>query len=167
MNDRCSKWENSKCLTTASQRWSWGADLLIFSISKSKSNFCTLNMMCFFMNLPHLAQSFWFLTLSFFIFYFTILYWFCHTSTCIHHGCTCVPHPELPSHLPPHTITLWRTVWRFLKKMDTFFLKIILLIYFWLHMLFLDETGGGYSLLWCMSFSFQWLLFMWSTGCRW
>ena len=28
--------------------------------------------------------------------YFTILYWFCHTSTCIRHGCTCVPHPETP-----------------------------------------------------------------------
>ena len=26
------------------------------------------------------------------IIYFTILYWFCHTSTCIRHGCTCVPH---------------------------------------------------------------------------
>ena len=34
------------------------------------------------------------------------MYWFCHTSTCIHHRCTCVPHPELPSHLPPHTIPL-------------------------------------------------------------
>ena len=30
--------------------------------------------------------------------YFTILYWFCHTSTWIRHGCTHVPHPEL---LPP------------------------------------------------------------------
>ena len=30
------------------------------------------------------------------IFYFTILYWFCHTSTCIRHGCTCVPNPEPP-----------------------------------------------------------------------
>ena len=29
--------------------------------------------------------------------YFTILYWFCQTSTCIQHGCTCVPHPEPPS----------------------------------------------------------------------
>ena len=28
--------------------------------------------------------------------YFTILYWFCHTSTCIHHGYTRVPHPEPP-----------------------------------------------------------------------
>ena len=28
--------------------------------------------------------------------YFTILYWFCHTSTCIHHKCTRVPRPEPP-----------------------------------------------------------------------
>ena len=32
--------------------------------------------------------------------YFTILYWFCHTSTWIRHGYTRVPHPEPPSHLP-------------------------------------------------------------------
>ena len=38
--------------------------------------------------------------------YFTILYWFCHTSTWIPHGCTCVPHPEPSSHLLPHTISL-------------------------------------------------------------
>ena len=29
---------------------------------------------------------------------------FCHTSTWISHGCTCVPHPDPPSHLPPHPI---------------------------------------------------------------
>ena len=29
---------------------------------------------------------------------------FCHTLTWISHGCTCVPHPESPSHLPPHPI---------------------------------------------------------------
>ena len=29
---------------------------------------------------------------------------FCHTSTWISHGCTCVPHPEPPSHLPPNPI---------------------------------------------------------------
>ena len=29
---------------------------------------------------------------------------FCHTLTWISHGCTCVPHPEAPSHLPPHPI---------------------------------------------------------------
>ena len=28
--------------------------------------------------------------------YFTVLYWFCHTSTWICHGCTRVPHPEPP-----------------------------------------------------------------------
>ena len=38
--------------------------------------------------------------------YFTILYWFCHTLTWIHHGCTHVSHPEPPSHLPPYTIPL-------------------------------------------------------------
>ena len=36
----------------------------------------------------------------------TILYWFCHTSTWIHHGCTRVPHPEPPALLPPLTIPL-------------------------------------------------------------
>ena len=48
----------------------------------------------------------WFLKFIIIIFYFTILYWFCHTSTWIHHGCTCVPNPEPPSHLPSHTIPL-------------------------------------------------------------
>ena len=43
---------------------------------------------------------------SLFFFYFTILYWFCHTSTCIRLGCTRVPPPEPPSLLPPHTIPL-------------------------------------------------------------
>ena len=38
--------------------------------------------------------------------YFTILYWFCHTSTWIRHRCTCVPHPEPPSLLPLCTIPL-------------------------------------------------------------
>ena len=30
---------------------------------------------------------------------------FCHTLTWISHGCTCVPHPDPPSHLPPHHIS--------------------------------------------------------------
>ena len=42
----------------------------------------------------------------FFLFYFTILYWFCHTSTRICHGYTRVPHPEPPSLLRPPTIPL-------------------------------------------------------------
>ena len=40
------------------------------------------------------------------IIYFTILYWFYHTSTWICHGCTCVPNLETPSHLLPHPISL-------------------------------------------------------------
>ena len=40
------------------------------------------------------------------LFYFTILYWFCHTLTWIHHGCTWVPKHEPPSPLPPHIISL-------------------------------------------------------------
>ena len=31
---------------------------------------------------------------------------FCHTLTWISHGFTCVPHPDLPSCLPPHPIPL-------------------------------------------------------------
>ena len=42
------------------------------------------------------------------LFNFTILYWFCHISTWICHGCTRVPNPEPPSHLPPRTIPLGR-----------------------------------------------------------
>ena len=44
--------------------------------------------------------------LFFTLFYFTILYWFCHTLTWIHHRCTCIPKHEPPSHLPPHNISL-------------------------------------------------------------
>ena len=65
---------------------------------------------------PHLfAMKWWDHDLSFLnavcfffftLFYFTILYWFCHTLTWISHGCTWVPNPELPSHLPPHNIPL-------------------------------------------------------------
>ena len=39
-------------------------------------------------------------------FNFTILYWFCHISTWVHHRYTRVPHPEPSSHLPPRTIPL-------------------------------------------------------------
>ena len=31
---------------------------------------------------------------------------FCHTLTWVINGCTCVPHPEPPSHLPPYPIPL-------------------------------------------------------------
>ena len=48
----------------------------------------------------------YFLIFIFTLFCFTILYWFCHTLTWIRHGCTWVPNPEPPSHLPPHIISL-------------------------------------------------------------
>ena len=38
--------------------------------------------------------------------YFTILYWFCLTSTWFRHRCIRVPNPEPLSHLPPRTIPL-------------------------------------------------------------
>ena len=47
-----------------------------------------------------------FLIFIFTLFYLTILYWFCHTLTWIHHGCTCVPKHEPPSLFPPHNISL-------------------------------------------------------------
>ena len=49
---------------------------------------------------------FFFLIFTFTLFYFTMLYWFCHTFIWISHGCTWVPNPEPPSHIPPHTISL-------------------------------------------------------------
>ena len=39
--------------------------------------------------------------LIFTLFYFTILYWFQHTLTWIHHGCTCDPNMNLPPHNIP------------------------------------------------------------------
>ena len=54
--------------------------------------------------------------------YFTILYWFCHTSIWIPHGCTCAPHPEptpislpvpslwvIPVHQPQASCILYQT----------------------------------------------------------
>ena len=54
----------------------------------------------------HLISPFFNLFILIGVNYFTILYWFCHTLTWIHHGCTCGPHPDPPSHLPPHPIPL-------------------------------------------------------------
>ena len=52
-------------------------------------------------------------------------------------------------------------------------LFIYLFIYFWLHWVFVAAHGlslvavsGGYSSLRCIGFSLQWLLLLWSMGCR-
>ena len=54
----------------------------------------------FFLNihLPFIVNKFLIKKIFYYYYFFnfTILYWFCHTSTCILHGCTRVPHPEHP-----------------------------------------------------------------------
>ena len=63
-----------------------------------------------FPNLLDWVQNFHSIIIFFFfftLFYFTILYWFCHTLTWIRHGCIRAPNPECPSHLPPHIISLY------------------------------------------------------------
>ena len=42
---------------------------------------------------------------------YTILYWLCHTSTWIHHGCTHVPHPEPPLPPPSPYHLSWSSQW--------------------------------------------------------
>ena len=78
------------------------------SISPCPASFCTPRP-----NLPVTPGisffNFYFFKFIYFnwrLVYFTILYWFCCTSTWICHGCTRVPNPEHPSHLAPHTIPL-------------------------------------------------------------
>ena len=82
--------------------------LVIYFIYSSVCQFCSPNL-----SLPSLfpgKHKFAFYIcdsiLFIFKFYFTILYWFCNTLTWIHHGCTCVPKHEPPSHFPPHNISL-------------------------------------------------------------
>ena len=60
-----------------------------------------------------------------------------------------------------------------MSTFSSFFSRFILLIYFWLHWVFvvahgfsLVEVSGGYSLLWCVGFSLLWLLLLQRAGCR-
>ena len=72
-------------------------------ITDSIVNFL-FNCIHWFSFLPEVQVFNFFFNFFFFFFYFIILYWFCQTSTWIRHGRTHIPHPEHPSHLPPHTI---------------------------------------------------------------
>ena len=78
----------------------------------TNSNFPSIHRLWFFFfskNIPVQVQDhsfFFFFNLFVYLFYFTILYWFCHTLTWILHRCTCVLHPETPSHLHTHPIPL-------------------------------------------------------------
>ena len=71
-------------------------------------------LLFFFLISCEILFYFLFFWLYFFLFYFilffnfTILYWFSHISTWIHHTYTRVPHPEPSSLLPPCTIPLVR-----------------------------------------------------------
>ena len=65
--------------------------LSIFSFMLSE--FCDLLGRDFALDYKMISSCF-FCFFNFFKFYFTILYWFCHTSTWIHHGWTWVPNPE-------------------------------------------------------------------------
>ena len=76
----------------------------IFTLIKDKLADVTRTQKFYF--LQGGGGCYFYFLLRFFFFYFTILYWFCHTLTWIHHGCTCVPHPEPPSHLHLHPIPL-------------------------------------------------------------
>ena len=85
--------------------------LRIFAINK----YCKKASHRFFSFLVYI-NIFWFsmyLLLKLILIYFnwrtiTLQYCngFCHTSTWIGHGYICVLHPELPSHIPSHTIPL-------------------------------------------------------------
>ena len=54
----------------------------------------------------YLLTSFNFLFISWRLITLQYCSGFCHTLTLISHGFTCIPHPDPPSHLPPHPIPL-------------------------------------------------------------
>ena len=84
--------------------------LVVWLWSWHWSSFTFFFFFFFFLNF----YLFWYFIL--FIFSFIFISWrlitlqycsgFCHTLTWISHGFMCVPHPEPPSHLPPHPISL-------------------------------------------------------------
>ena len=67
-------------------------------------------MSCFYFSLWTI-----FLIYFFIFFNFTILYWFCHVSTWIHHRYTHVPHPEPSSFLLPPSL-YWISFYSFRTK---------------------------------------------------
>ena len=88
---------------------SYSRDHSLMTIINIKGRVCSstyirFSFMSFFYNTKFLLI---FLFILFF-FNFTILYWFCHISTWIHHRYTHVPDPEPSSLLPPCTIPLGR-----------------------------------------------------------
>ena len=86
-------------------------------ILKSILSYFFFNFIFLFYFVFRLWLFFIFIFLNFILFFsFIFISWrlstlqycsgFCHTLTWISHGFTCVPHPDLPSHLPLHPIPL-------------------------------------------------------------
>ena len=102
----CDQWESIQewiFLNT----WLWPFDLWLCKITQSPVRMWYINSMILKVTISMCPGY-----LNYFFFHFnwrliTLQYCggFCHTFTWIRHGCTCVPHPEPPPHLPPHPIT--------------------------------------------------------------
>ena len=96
--------------------------------------------------------------------YFTVLYWFCHTSTWIRHGCTGVPNPEPPSHFPPYTISLGHpsapspSILYSASNLDWRFVFYMILYMFQCHspksshLHPVPQSPKDWSIHWCLSF---------------
>ena len=83
------------------------SSLLCKNVPSNVKTNTVMNLFRFWRHLfPHFILFYFLKTFIFTLFCFTILYWFCHTLTWIRHGCTWVPNPEPPSHLPAHIISL-------------------------------------------------------------
>ena len=79
----------------------------------------------------------------FFFFYFTILYWFCHTSKSIRHRYTHAPHPE-PSSLPIPSLWVVCTYLKFSKTPN--YLCISMFSFSWLNIGYLKISFIFFSL---------------------
>ena len=67
--------------------------------------FLTYNFLSLF-HYSSLFKNFLFIFISWRLITLQYCSGFCHTLTWISHGFTCIPHPDRPSHLPPHPIPL-------------------------------------------------------------
>ena len=61
------------------------------------------------------------------------MYWFCHTLTWIWNGCTCVLHPEPPSHLPPHPSAPAPSILYDASNLDWWFVSHMIIYMFQCH----------------------------------
>ena len=101
-------------------------------------------------------------------FFFKIELW----SSLIHHfALLLLHHPEQTLLILPSRYICF--IFIYLLKMKPALFYLFLLIYFWLHWIFIALLGlalvvvsGGLSLLWYSAFLLRWLLFLWSMGSK-